>query len=735
MGSLTPSIRAGGALLLRCLALLALSSCAALAQTSVPQCQVSAVPTTVRSEGLSERLGDLFLQCSGYNSGAVLSFNLTISLPVSVTNRVDSSNQTHDVEFAVDYGNGFVPTGQTAIVTNQSVTFNGLSFFAPASGRINFRISNLRGNAYQLGQISAQPIRASLAFGSSSSIALNQAQVIVASSQTGLYATLYSTGITCTGSPLPSTAVTLASLFAAGTAFASTRLTEGFSNAFLVQSATEQNGTRFLVKYSGFPSNAHLYVPDLVAGSDALTPTACGDLGLPQAVGQYVPGSQALLLARVLATDNSGVGGLVVTAIPNTPSNLNSVSEVPLVNGAGIVVYEVVDGNPNALESAQFPTFFGIANVTVASVAQETVQLAPVSGVFSASQTAPIPRFAAVTPASDCNVLGDCNAGYFPKLQVESDTIQIVSFANGAPIGPPGYITVRNIGGGIMNWAASISYVDGSGWLAFLGDIASGQNSAALRPTPAKGAQGLAPGTYRANVIIDAGPLAGHATVPVVLTVRPDPVAPPPVTPPPVSPPAIVVSKVVNAATFEVTPLVAGSLGTLMGSHFAGKIVSVTFDGTPATLLYVTDGQINLQVPDGLGAKTSATLVVTVDGSSSTPQTVALSPAWPSIFAHGVLNQNNSENKAGSAAQAGSILQIFGTGIPTGSIVSVQIGDRAGLVPLYAAGAPGIPGVQQVNVAVPDGLAGSTAQLIVCAQTGGKQFCSSGYTLLTEPRP
>jgi uncharacterized protein (TIGR03437 family) len=473
-----------------------------------------------------------------------------------------------------------------------------------------------------------------------------------------------------------------------------------------------------------------------VAGSDALTPTAGGDLGLPQAVGQYVPGSQALLLARVLATDSSGAGGLVVTAIPNTPSNLNSVTEVPLVNGAGIVVYEVVDANPNVVESVQFPTFFSIANVTAATVAQETVQLAPVSNAFSAWQTAPIPRFAAVTPASDCNVLGDCSAGYFPKLRVESDTIQIVSYANGAPIGPPGYITVRNIGGGIMNWAASISYVNGSGWLAFLGDIASGQNSATVMPTPAKGAQGLAPGTYRANVIIDAGPLAGRATVPVVLTVRPDPVAtPPPVTPPPVSPPSITVSKVVNAATFEVTPLVSGSLGTLMGSHFAGKIVSVTFDGTPATLLYVGDAQINLQVPDGLGVKTSATLVVTVDGSSSTPQTVALSPAWPSVFAHGVLNQDSSENKAGQAAKAGSVLQIFGTGIPTGSIVSVQIGDRAGLVPLYAAGAPGIPGVQQVNVAVPDGVTGSTAPLIVCAQTGGKQFCSSGYTLLTEPRP
>ena len=90
------------------------------------------------------------------------------------------------------------------------------------------------------------------------------------------------------------------------------------------------------------------------------------------------------------------------------------------------------------------------------------------------------------------------------------------------------------------------------------------------------------------------------------------------------------VSKVVNAATFGVTPLVAGSLGTLMGSNLAGKNVAVTFDGLPATLLYTGASQINLQVPAGLAAKTSASLVVTVDGVSSAPQTVVLAPAWPS---------------------------------------------------------------------------------------------------------
>ena len=44
------------------------------------------------------------------------------------------------------------------------------------------------------------------------------------------------------------------------------------------------------------------------------TPTSGGDLNLPQAVGQYVPGSGTLLLVRVTGADASGAGGFPVTA-------------------------------------------------------------------------------------------------------------------------------------------------------------------------------------------------------------------------------------------------------------------------------------------------------------------------------------------------------------------------------------------------------------------------------------
>jgi uncharacterized protein (TIGR03437 family) len=169
-----------------------------------------------------------------------------------------------------------------------------------------------------------------------------------------------------------------------------------------------------------------------------------------------------------------------------------------------------------------------------------------------------------------------------------------------------------------------------------------------------------------------------------------------------------------------------------LGANLSGNSVTVSLDGSVAVLLYVGASQINFQVPANLGTKTSATLVVTVDGSSSAPQTVALAPAWPAIFAHGVLNQDNTQNAAATPAVAGSILQIFATGIPASATVSVQIADRKNLVPLYAGVAPGLTGVQQVNAAIPADLAAGATQLIVCASAGSGPACSPAYTVVIQ---
>jgi uncharacterized protein (TIGR03437 family) len=718
MGSHIPTLRGKRVVLLA--ALLALAIGPAFAQTQ-PACVVSAVPLQVRAEGLTERIGDILLQCSGSTPGASLSGNLTVSLVgVNITNRVDANNQTLDTVLFVDYGSGPVPT-RTGLVTGGSIAFNGINFIVPPNGNLNITISNIRAAVGAVTQV--------MAYISSTSIPISQSQVLVAYPRTSLFATLYGNDIPCTGSPLAST-TSLSALFAARTVFASTRITESFANAFSTRGAGDDTGTRFLIGYSGFPPNAQVYIPDMVAGSSALVPTAGGDLGVPQAVGQYVPGSGTLLLVRVPYADATGAGGYPLA----TPAGfgavlLDSVNQVPLTNGAGYAVYEVADTNPTVLESAQFPTFVSVPNATGVAVAQEGLSYAPVSAVMSASMTAPVPRFIAGTgtPPSDCTVLGDCQAGYFPKLSIDPMSIQLTAIAGGAMTSGPGYIPVENSGGGIMNWTAIPKYTTGSGWLTL--DSTSGENDGSVRVWVVVPVS-LAAGTYQARIIIDAGPLAGNVTIPVTLTVQAAPVLPPtPIIPPA---PVVTVTAVVNAATFAVTPLVPGSLGTLFGANLSGKSVSVTFDSNAATLLYAGATQINFQVPVSLGSKTSSTLLVTVDGSSSAPLTVALAPVWPAIFAGGVLNQDNTANKAGAAAKAGSILQIFGTGIPASATVSVQIADRKNLVPLYAGAAPGLTGVQQVNAMIPSDLASGATQLIVCATAGSQQACSAAYPVVIQ---
>jgi uncharacterized protein (TIGR03437 family) len=684
-------------------------------------CVVTAVPNQVRAEGITERMGDILLQCSGSNPGTVLAGNLMVYLPVSITNRVNTSNQTTDA-LSVDYGNGFVPTGIAGLVTGPLLAFNGISLTVPPSGKLTIKISGIRGNASQVaGGLVPQPIQAQLSFSAPASIPANQSLVTVAYPQTGLEATLNSAGITCVGSPLPST-YTLSNLFSAGTAFSSTRLTEGFAASFQPRQPGEDNGTRFLIKYSDFPANAQLYIPDFVAGSSAAVPTAGGDLGVPQNVGQYVPGSGTLLLARVQYTDSSGAGGYLAQ-LPPGGGSLNSVSAVALTGGVGYAVYEVVDASPALQESVQFPTFIGLSNVTSPALAQESASLAPVSAVQTSSTSAPITRFAPVTPRSDCSVIGDCSAGYFPHLNVPAAPIKLSAVAGADSTGLAGYIPVQNSGGGSMPWNATVIYASGTNWLNL--SSSSGQNYGSIMVTAT--AKNLAAGTYQASVTIDAGAQAGNASVPVTFTVQPAP----PSNPTPTTP-AIVISKVVNAATFDVTPLVAGSLGTLMGSHFSGKSVAVTFDGVPASLLYTSDTQINLQVPAGVAGKTSSIVVVTADGQSSAPTTVALAPAWPSVFANGVLNQDNSMNSANNGAKAGTILQVFATGIPEGAIVTAQIGNHAGLIPLYAGDAPTVAGVQQVNVAVPGETPSAATTLTICVSTPAQQYCSAGTALTVQ---
>lgn len=214
-----------------------------------------------------------------------------------------------------------------------------------------------------------------------------------------------------------------------------------------------------------------------------------------------------------------------------------------------------------------------------------------------------------------------------------------------------------------------------------------------------------------------------------------------------------VIAKLENAANSSIS-MAAGSLVSIYGTNFAQSIfsartvplpvslggVSVTFNGTPAPLLYVSPKQINAQVPWEMQGNYNATVQVTQNGHTGTQQ-IQLPPFADAIFRVGTTNQAVAINNAdGSIAapprsisgasshpgKAGDILTLYGTGF---GYVSPSIADGAnsidrlrataetptitiGGVPakvLFCGLSPQYVGVYQINIAVPSGVPAGNA--------------------------
>jgi uncharacterized protein (TIGR03437 family) len=466
-----------------------------------------------------------------------------------------------------------------------------------------------------------------------------------------------------------------------------------------------------MLRYSGFPDGARIFVPDAIAGSDAIQQTSAGDLGTPQASGQYAASADgSLLLVRVLAPAADGSGGTLAYTYPGAgTATLDGASEVQLIAGAGIAVYETVDANQFVRESAQIPTFLGLSAAAIQGtvLANVDASLAPVSAVGIAS-AGPVPRYVAVEPLSDCDAVGDCNAAYFPHLVVGGPELTYAAVP-GAFLQTK-YEILYNTGSGEMPWTATTTIGSGPKWLTL--SPSSGFTAQTLRIDAHP--ELVPPGTYTTTVIIDAGPIAGSRSLPVTFTV---------------GDPSLSVTTIQNSATLRPGPLVAGSLATLIGNNF-GDSSTATFDGHPAQRLAARPGRMILQVPEKLAGKATSEVVVVSDGVAGTPTNVSLEPVAPGIF--GVLNQDTNLNGPAHPALRGSVLQVFATGlISAGSgAVSARIGGREIQNLNYAGPAPGIPGMQQVNIPVPNDLPAMTTNVQLCAVSGDQPACSPPVSLV-----
>lgn len=248
--------------------------------------------------------------------------------------------------------------------------------------------------------------------------------------------------------------------------------------------------------------------------------------------------------------------------------------------------------------------------------------------------------------------------------------------------------------------------------------------------------------------------------------------------------PTVIDGGVLNAASFakdssgKGSPVAPGSLVVIFGSNLGSTLasadsvpfstslggVSVTFNGIDARMKDVVPAAsiVNVQMPSGVLApgQPSATVnvVVKVNGVSSDPRAVPIVPIAPGVFSippgvgNGVLvfvdaEDNNKVKIAAPAAASGTIgyptgpirrgatAFFYATGlgamtppVPDGAASPVGVANVTPVVLIggitaqvqFAGQAPGFPGVNQINIVIPQG-----------AQTGNAvplQIQSGGIT-------
>ncbi|HUR45975.1 MAG TPA: IPT/TIG domain-containing protein [Candidatus Saccharimonadales bacterium] len=211
----------------------------------------------------------------------------------------------------------------------------------------------------------------------------------------------------------------------------------------------------------------------------------------------------------------------------------------------------------------------------------------------------------------------------------------------------------------------------------------------------------------------------------------------------PAPPASAQIRAAVDAASFS-SSIAPGSLITIFGTNLATSThsadifplpnelggVRVTFEGAFLSIVYVSDTQINAQLP--FSAAGTGILRATYPSGSSELR-ITISPLAPAIFRSqtlkgyipSVIHQNGTLVSAESPARPGEIISVFMTGLgqpvsslATGAVapafppvqvsksVVVSFGPDSRVDAAFAGLAPGFAGLNQVNVQVPELAAG-----------------------------
>lgn len=621
------------------------------------QCTFTAVPLQVSSEGLAEPVGDIILRCYNGTPNGILNGSFQVMLSTLVANNVDSDGQFVGITFSRELaGGGWTPLAASISPVGNSVAFQGFNTTFLADGTVGFRFGGIRAAASAM-------TKAAIQFTGSQQLMVSTTELLtVATASPGLVATVVATTISYPGRPLPEV-LTLQNLITSGAPVATTRLTEAYAAAFQTVQAGMTSGTRFLLKFTDIPSGARLLLPEGIAGSNAFLPTL-GSIGGPQA-GTFDGSRHSLVLARVYGAAQDGSGGAPAFTISPTLQTPTLVRDADSIDAANAyAVYEVVDNDPSMLESAQIPMYFFVATDRFGNdtVVHQSVSLAPVSEKAGIVANGPIPRYLAVSPATDCQYWNDCANFPFPAMSINTgQTTTYAGDSGGLP--KTGYVAIRNIGGGVLEWKTTVRYRFGTGWMKVTPDAGVDNYTVRYDLDP----KSLGVGHYEADLIISQinSPSGSNAqyVVPIVFEVgvptRPTLAAP-------------VISDIISPVLRFGMEFAPASIAAAVGSNFDDR-TTVTVGGLPARIVSVSANELTFMVPPTIGLGRQL-VVANNQGKTSWPYGIEVVPVSPDIIV--VFNGDSTLNTSSQPAQTGQILAVHSTGVRMAEKFFLKIHDR-----------------------------------------------------------
>ncbi|MDQ6676270.1 MAG: SMP-30/gluconolactonase/LRE family protein [Acidobacteriota bacterium] len=174
----------------------------------------------------------------------------------------------------------------------------------------------------------------------------------------------------------------------------------------------------------------------------------------------------------------------------------------------------------------------------------------------------------------------------------------------------------------------------------------------------------------------------------------------------------------VNAASLRIGPAAPCSLLTVFGP--GADTLQLSFDRSPITPVSSAPGQLTVQVP--CSAAPPSTQIELMDGTTSRWRySLAIAAAAPALFALNAgsgqavaINPGNTLNSETNPAPRGSIMVLYATGAGIDSNPGVVVGQAAATV-LFAGDAPGLPGITQLNIQLPDGVSGVQPVIVIAA--------------------